>query len=56
MYARSEGEIEEVYKKAQTQVQKGGSKWRGQTYEQGVRDTIEWIFGQTDDNPMEDAD
>lgn len=30
------------------------NKYPGQTYAEGVRDALDWITGESDDNPMED--
>jgi len=31
-----------------------GSKFRGMSYEDGVKYALEWVTGQSDDKPMED--
>ncbi len=47
-------EIDEQLNKAYEQEEKGGSKWPGMSYEQGVRTAIDWITGNTDELPIED--
>jgi predicted secreted Zn-dependent protease len=51
---RSEQEIEDTLDKAAGQVAKGGSKYPGMTYEEGVAQTLYWVTGQADENPMDD--
>lgn len=51
---RTEEEVNEVIDKASEQESKGRSRWPGMTYEQGVRNALDWILGNSDDNPMED--
>lgn len=53
MITRTQQEIDDVMRKTDEQMV-GGSKWPGMSFEEGVRAAIEWITGQTDDNPMED--
>jgi len=31
------------------------SRFPGMTYEQGIRETLEWIIGDTDDYPLPEA-
>lgn len=51
---RTEEEVNEVLDKCSQQEDEGGSRWPGMTYEQGVRNALDWITGNVDDNPMED--
>ena len=51
---RTEEEVNEVIDKTAAQDNEGGSRWPGMTYEQGVRNALDWILGNNDDNPMED--
>ncbi len=53
MVIRSKEEIDEVMNKAYEQME-NGSKWSGMSFEEGVRAAIDWMLGNTDDNPMED--
>lgn len=49
---RTQEEIDEVVNLAiETEHH---SKWRGMSYEAGVRAAIDWILGDSDDNPMDD--
>lgn len=50
---RTNKEIDEVSNLA-IEGEYEGSKWPGMSYEAGVRAAIDWIIGNTDDNPMED--
>lgn len=54
---RTDEEIDKVMNEAAEQRDKGGSRWPGMSYEEGVLAALEWIFaGPKDDfqNPMED--
>ena len=53
MTVRTKEEIDEVMNLSFEQIEHG-TKWHGMTYEEGVRAAIEWILGETDDNPMLD--
>ena len=53
--ARSNEEIDKAMNDAAEQTDKGGSKWPGQSYEEGVKAALGWIIGDYEDNPMEDA-
>lgn len=47
-YRRTPQEVEELRDK----VDEGGpSKYPGMTYEQGIAETIDWIFGHQDEAP-----
>jgi hypothetical protein len=56
--AVSEEEIDEQINAAVENMDSVGSKWPGMSYEQGVRDALEWVTGSSDDPPIEieDAD
>ena len=47
-------QIDEVLNKISVQADKGGSKWPGMTYEQGVEAALMWITGVWEDNPIDD--
>ena len=47
-------EMEEQLVKALEQNAKGGSRWFGMTYEQGVENALRWVMGETESKPMED--
>ena len=51
---RSEEEISAMMEICITQISAGGSKWSGMTYEEGVRACLDWLIGDSDDNPMAD--
>ncbi len=41
-------EIETVLDLAQDSISEGTSRYRGMTYEEGIRDTIDWLQGNGD--------
>lgn len=45
-------QIDEVVDKCCTQIQQGGSKYPGMSYEQGLRDAIDWLTGDSEDIPL----
>lgn len=47
-------EIEEQVDIALVYVNKGESKFPGMTYEDGIRNALEWVLGYSDVAPMED--
>ena len=51
---RSDQEINDVVNRASGGGVYGRSRWPSMTYEDGVRAAIDWIVGDSDDNPMED--
>lgn len=51
---RSDEEIAELLNACDKQAEAGGSKFRGMTYEDGVRAAIDWLLGDSDENPMAD--
>lgn len=50
----SETEVDELLNAVTEHIDAGTSKFRGMTYEQGIRDAIEWIIGRSDSNLVED--
>lgn len=50
---RTAQEVDEVYEAARN-TQSIGTKFSGMTYEEGIIATIEWLKGESFDNPMED--
>lgn len=50
---RETDEIESEYQRAAS-ASYGPSKWSGMTYEQGVRNALQWVLGDSDDKPMDD--
>jgi len=51
---RTDEEIDAVLNDVAEQMDVGGSKFPGMTYEEGVQNAINWLTGQVDDNPMDD--
>lgn len=35
--------------------QSGSSRFPGMTYEQGIREALEWVTGETEDYPLPEA-
>ena len=52
---RTEQEIEDVIEWARQGIQQG-TRYAGQSYEQGIEDTLRWITGDTDERPDQDGD
>ena len=50
---RTEAEINEQHDLACDGVE-NGTKYSGMSYEEGVRETINWMLGYTNDKPMDD--
>jgi hypothetical protein len=51
---RGEDEVYEQIDKAGELINDEVSMYSGMSYEQGVRDALEWILGDIDDAPMDD--
>lgn len=51
---RSDEEVDKAMNAAGEQRDKGGSRWPGMSYEEGVLAALAWILGQDDANPMEE--
>ena len=51
---RTDEQIDDVKNRIMEQMDKGGSKFHGMTYEEGLDAAIRWLFGETEDDPMED--
>ena len=47
-------EIDDVINECTEQENKGGSRWPGMTYEQGVLAAIRWLIGETEDHPLDE--
>lgn len=54
MIKRTKAEIDELMSSVMSQVDEGGSRFPGMTYEQGIGYAIMWLTGDTDDHPYED--
>ncbi len=50
----TEKEINDVLNQCVEAEETGESRWPGMSYEQGVKAGIEWVLGQTIDNPLDD--
>lgn len=50
---RTSADIDDVMNEAM-EAQDEGSKFPGMSYEQGVTAGINWVLGNTSENPMED--
>jgi hypothetical protein len=52
---RTQDEIEDQLNKASESLEENpGGRWPGMSYEDGVKNTLYWILGESDDLPMED--
>jgi hypothetical protein len=52
---RTEGEIERLEAWA-VEGQSNGTHYKGMTYEDGIMETLYWIFGRRDSSPAGDGD
>jgi hypothetical protein len=53
MVFRPGTEIDEQVQRAMDGIEMG-SRYPGMSYEEGVRDALEWVQGNTSEKPMED--
>jgi hypothetical protein len=49
---RSDEEIDELINKCHEQANKGRSKYPGMSFEEGVREALDWVFGDQEENPL----
>lgn len=49
--ARSDEEIDDLLNAASEDE---GPRWPGMTFEQGLRQGIDWVTGESDENPLSD--
>ena len=49
---RSNKEIDDLIDRCAEQTNKGGSKYPGMTYEQGIREALEWITDEGAEDPL----
>lgn len=49
-------EIDKVVNDCHAQINKGGSKYPGMSYEQGITEAIAWLQGDSDQNPYAEDD
>lgn len=53
--ARTEEEIDELLNECSDQIEKGGSKFPGMTYEEGIENALRWVIdGGWKVHPLED--
>lgn len=52
---REDAEINRVLDKAMKAFDEG-TNYPGMSYEQGIMDAIQWIVGETDDEPLEEIE
>lgn len=50
---RSDEEIDKQLNLAAEHIDEGITLYKGMTYEEGVRDSINWLMGTQDDLPLE---
>ncbi|QGJ89476.1 hypothetical protein PBI_SMARTIES_73 [Microbacterium phage Smarties] len=50
----SQSDVDDVINDAHEQIDNGGSRWPGMSYEQGLVAGLQWVTGETDDHPYED--
>lgn len=51
---RIDADIDDLLNKCMESEESGSSKYPGMTFEQGIREAIDWITGQTNEPPIED--
>lgn len=51
---RSTEEIDNVVNDAWDSINEGSSRYPGMSYEEGVRAALDWVTGETDENPFEE--
>jgi len=50
----TDSEIDDTISKCFDEMESGSTRYPGLTYEEGVLAALDWAFGTSDDNPMED--
>jgi predicted secreted Zn-dependent protease len=50
---RKEEEVDDLLNKCSDQINDGGSKYPGMTYEQGIEAAIRWLTDDQWENPLE---
>lgn len=50
----TQDQIDEVTNDAWDSINEGTSRYRGMTYEEGVRAALDWVTGETDESPFEE--
>lgn len=51
---RTDQEIEDLRNAILPAMDSGQSKYGGMSYEQGIDETLAWLFGEQDDHPYND--
>ncbi len=51
---RTDEEIDAVVNECTELENQGGSKFPGMSYEQGVKNALDWVVGNCDESPMDD--
>ena len=52
---RTEDEINDLLNEVEGKINEGGSRFVGMTYEQGIRETLMWAIGDSDDHPYPES-
>lgn len=47
-------QIDDVLNDVHEQIDEGGSRFRGMSYEEGVAAALHWVTGESDEHPYED--
>jgi hypothetical protein len=47
----TEADVCEVLNEVEEQIERGGSRFPGMTYEQGIAEALKWAIGDTDEHP-----
>ena len=51
---KTEQELNDLYGKVMdSEAEHRGTKWSGMSYEDGIKATIDWMQGNSDNDPME---
>ena len=48
---RTDEEVNDLLNEVKDRINEGGSRFPGQTYEEGIREALMWVFGEYDDHP-----
>lgn len=50
---RSQAEVDTLLNKCADASDAGESQYHGMSYEEGIRDGIQWLIGELEENPLE---
>jgi len=53
---RDSDEVEQQFDEANAACAEGSNRYPGMTYDQGVRDALAWVLGESDDAPYDDIE